>query len=152
MGATRSTGLSFLFLTVLVDLVGFGIVLPLLPFYADRFGATGTEVGLLVLVYSLIQLFMAPFWGRLSDRIGRKPVLVLGLAGSAVSYVVFAFAPSLTWLYVSRILAGIGGSTIPVAEAYIADVTPPEGRAGGLGVIGAAFGLGFTIGPALGGA
>lgn len=152
MISTRSAGLPFLFFTVLVDLVGFGIVLPLLPFYADRFGASGTEVGALVLVYSLIQLFMAPFWGRLSDRIGRRPVLILGLAGSAVSYVAFAFAPSLVWLFVSRVLAGIGGSTIPVAEAYIADITPPARRAAGLGLIGAAFGLGFTVGPALGGA
>ena len=144
-------GLSFLFLTVLVDLIGFGIVLPLLPLYADRFGATGTEVGLLVLVYSLIQLFMAPFWGRLSDRVGRRPVLILGLVGSAISYVVFAYADSLALLFLSRILAGIGGSTIPVAEAFIADRTRPEQRAGGLGLIGAAFGLGFTIGPALGG-
>jgi len=144
-------GLSFLFLTVLVDLIGFGIVLPLLPLYADRFGASGTEVGLLVLVYSLIQLFMAPFWGRLSDKVGRRPVLILGLVGSAISYVVFAYADSLALLFLSRILAGVGGSTIPVAEAFIADRTKPEHRAGGLGLIGAAFGLGFTIGPALGG-
>jgi len=136
---------------VLLDLVGFGIVLPLLPFYAERFGGRGIEVGLLILVYSLVQLFMAPTWGRLSDRFGRRPILIVGLIGSALSYVVFAYAQSLTALFASRILAGLGGSTVPVAEAYIADVTPPERRAGNIGLIGAAFGLGFIIGPALGG-
>lgn len=134
-----------------VDLVGFGIVLPLLPLYADRFGASGWTVGLLVTVYSVAQFFMAPIWGRLSDRYGRRPILLLGLLGSALSYLVFAWAGTLFWLFASRVLAGIGGSTIPVAEAYIADVTPPEKRAGNLGLIGAAFGLGFTVGPALGG-
>ena len=143
--------LPLLFLTVFVDLVGFGIVLPLLPLYADRFGASGLTVGLLVTVYSVAQFFMAPLWGRLSDRYGRRPILLLGLIGSGLSYLVFAWAGSLTVLFVSRILAGIGGSTIPIAEAYIADITPPERRVGNLGLIGAAFGLGFTVGPALGG-
>jgi multidrug resistance protein len=148
---TSGRHLPLLFLTVFVDLVGFGIVLPLLPLYADRFGASGLTIGLLVTVYSVAQFFMAPIWGRLSDRYGRRPILLLGLIGSSLSYLVFAWAGSLTVLFVSRILAGIGGSTIPVAEAYIADITPPEGRAGNLGLIGAAFGLGFTVGPALGG-
>lgn len=143
--------LPLLFLTVFVDLVGFGIVLPLLPLYADRFGASGLTVGLLVMAYSVAQFFMAPIWGRLSDRHGRRPILILGLVGSAVAYLVFAWAGSVAALFASRILAGIGGSTIPVAEAYIADVTPPEKRAGNMGLIGAAFGLGFTVGPALGG-
>jgi multidrug resistance protein len=143
--------LGLLFLTVFVDLVGFGIVLPLLPLYADRFGASGLTVGLLVTVYSVAQFFMAPLWGRLSDRFGRRPILLLGLVGSAVAYAVFAWAGTVTALFVSRILAGVGGSTIPVAEAYIADITPPEKRAGNMGLIGAAFGLGFTVGPALGG-
>ena len=131
--------------------MGFGIVLPLLPFYADRFGASGTQVGLLITVYSIAQFFLAPVWGRLSDRVGRRPILIFGLLGSAVSYVVFGYAASLTVLFVSRILAGIGGATVPVAQAYIADITPPEKRAGNLGLIGAAFGLGFIFGPALGG-
>jgi multidrug resistance protein len=143
--------LPLLFLTVFVDLVGFGIVLPLLPLYADRFGASGLTVGLLVTVYSVAQFFMAPLWGRLSDRFGRRPILLLGLVGSAAAYAVFAWAGSVTALFVSRIMAGVGGSTIPVAEAYIADITPPERRAGNMGLIGAAFGLGFTVGPALGG-
>ncbi len=145
------TRLSLLFLTVLLDLVGFGIVLPLLPFYATRFGASGTQVGLLVTVYSLAQLVTAPVWGRLSDRRGRRPILLIGLAGSTVSYLVFAWADSLWVLFLSRVMAGIGGATVPVAQAYIADVTPPERRAGNLGLIGAAFGIGFIVGPALGG-
>lgn len=148
---TPGTRLAILFSTVFVDLVGFGIVLPLLPFYADRFGASGLEIGLLVMVYSLAQLFMAPLWGRLSDRVGRRPVLLVGLVSSGVSYLVFAFAGSLAVLFLSRIMAGIGGATVPVAQAYIADVTPPERRAGNLGLVGAAFGLGFIFGPALGG-
>lgn len=150
-GGSGSRHLPLLFLTVFVDLVGFGIVLPLLPLYADRFGASGLTVGLLVTVYSVAQFFMAPLWGRLSDRYGRRPILLLGLVGSAVAYLVFAWAGSVAALFASRILGGIGGSTIPVAEAYIADVTPPERRAGNMGLIGAAFGLGFTVGPALGG-
>lgn len=145
------TRLSLLFLTVLLDLVGFGIVLPLLPFYAARFGASGTEVGLLVTAYSLAQLVTAPMWGKLSDRKGRRPILLVGLAGSTISYLVFAWADSLLVLFVSRVMAGVGGATVSVAQAYIADVTPPEKRAGNLGLIGAAFGIGFVVGPALGG-
>ena len=143
--------LGLLFLAVLVDLVGFGIVLPLLPLYARDFGADYFQTGLLVAVYSLVQLVMAPLWGRLSDRVGRRPVLILGLLGSALAYMIFARADSLAMLFLSRIVGGIGGSTIPVAQAYIADVTPPTRRAGNMGLIGAAFGLGFVIGPALGG-
>ena len=143
--------LGLLFFAVLVDLVGFGIVLPVLPFYAKDFGADLLQIGLLFTIYSLVQLVMAPLWGRLSDRVGRRPVIILGLLGSAFAYAIFARADSLAMLFLSRIVGGIGGSTIPVAQAYIADVTPPGRRAGGLGLIGAAFGLGFVIGPALGG-
>ena len=114
--------LGILFFTVLVDLVGFGIVLPLLPFYAQDFGATGLQVGFLVTIYSLVQLFMAPMWGRISDRIGRKPVLIVGLVGSGIAYLIFARADSLAVLFLSRIVGGVGGSTIPVAQAYIADI------------------------------
>lgn len=152
-GATQGSArlrLGILFSTVLVDLIGFGIVLPLLPLYARDFGAGGFAVGLLVTSYSLVQLVMAPLWGRVSDRIGRRPVLALGLLGSGLAYVAFARADSLAALFLSRVIGGIGGSTIPVAQAYIADVTPPERRAGNMGLIGAAFGLGFVIGPALG--
>lgn len=147
----RPAGLGLLFLAVLVDLIGFGIVLPVLPFYAANAGAEGLETGLLYATYSLVQLVMAPLWGRISDRVGRRPVIILGLLGSALAYTIFARADSLAMLFLSRIVGGIGGSTIPVAQAYIADVTPPRRRAGGLGLIGAAFGLGFVIGPALGG-
>ena len=143
--------LFILFLTVFVDLVGFGIVLPLLPIYADRFGASGTQIGLLVLSYSAAQLLLAPVWGRLSDRLGRRPILIVGLLGSAVSYLVFSYATSIAVLLMSRIMAGIGGANISVAQAYIADITPPEERAANMGLIGAAFGLGFIFGPAIGG-
>jgi multidrug resistance protein len=108
-------------------------------------------VGLLITVYSVAQFFLAPLWGRISDRVGRRPILILGLLGSAASYVIFAYASTLAILFLSRIMAGIGGATVPVAQAYIADITPPERRAGNLGLIGAAFGLGFIFGPALGG-
>ena len=140
-----------LFVAVLLDLIGFGIILPLLPYFASDLGASGLEVGLLVTVYSVVQLVMAPIWGRTSDRIGRRPVILLGLVGSAASYLIFATAGSLGVLFLSRIVGGLGGSTVPVAQAYIADVTPPWKRAGSMGLIGAAFGLGFVIGPALGG-
>ena len=123
----------------------------MLPFYAADLGADGLLTGLLYTTYSLVQLVMAPLWGRISDRVGRRPVIILGLLGSAFAYTIFARADSLALLFLSRVVGGIGGSTIPVAQAYIADVTPPGRRASGLGLIGAAFGLGFVIGPALGG-
>lgn len=140
-----------LFLIVFVDLVGFGIVLPLLPLYANTFGATGTAIAVLVVSYALSQFLLAPLWGKLSDRIGRRPVLLIGLLGSAASYILFAFAGSLWMLLLSRVLAGVAGANVPVAQAYIADVTPQEKRASGMGLLGAAFGLGFVFGPALGG-
>ncbi len=143
--------LAILVLTVFADLVGFGIILPLLPLYADRFGASGTWIGILVLSYSAAQLLTAPLWGRLSDRFGRRPILLVGLVGSSVSYLVFAFAGSVGALLLSRVMAGVAGANVPVAQAYIADITPPERRAGGMGLIGAAFGLGFIFGPAIGG-
>ncbi len=118
--------------------------------YAADFGATGGQVGILIASYSLVQLFMAPLWGRISDRVGRKPILLVGLFGSAAAYLIFALSGSLAALFAHRLAAAIGGSTVPVAEAYIADSTAPERRAGGLGLIGVAFGTGFVIGPALG--
>ncbi len=108
-------------------------------------------MGLLIAAYSAAQFFLAPVWGRMSDRVGRRPILMIGLLGSAASYLVFAYAGTLAILFLSRIMAGVGGATVPVAQAYIADITPPERRAGNLGLIGAAFGLGFIGGPALGG-
>ncbi|HEU5050296.1 MAG TPA: MFS transporter [Gemmatimonadales bacterium] len=139
------------FLTVFLDLVGFGIVLPLLPSYGARFTASATLIGALVATDSLLTFLLAPRWGRLSDRIGRRPVLLIGLAGSAVSYLVFGLAGSFLALLLSRVISGATGATVHVAQAYLADITPPERRSHAMGLIGAAFGLGFTIGPAIGG-
>lgn len=150
-GAGRISPLTILFLTVFLDLVGFGIVIPLLPLYAERFGATPVAVTLLVAIFSLMQFAFAPWWGQLSDRIGRRPVLLVGLFGSAISYLLFGLAGSLAMLFFARALAGMMGANVGVAQAYVADVTPPEERARGMGLIGAAFGLGFIFGPALGG-
>ncbi len=143
--------LSVLFITVFVDLLGFGIVLPLAPFYAEYYGASGFQVGLLMMVFSLMQFLFAPLWGMVSDRFGRRPIILLSLAGSSVSYLIFGLAPSLFILFVSRMFAGIFGASISTAQAYIADSTKPEDRAKGMGLIGAAFGLGFILGPAVGG-
>lgn len=149
---SSKASLLIIFLTVFIDLVGFGIVMPLLPLYAKRFGtdAHGWEVGLLMASFSAMQFLFSPLWGRLSDRIGRRPVLLVGLAGSVVFYALFGVATtmeSLTLLFVARIGAGIAGATISTAQAYIADVTTLEKRAKGMALIGAAFGLGFTLGP-----
>ncbi len=154
----RKPSLLIIFLTVFLDLVGFGIVLPLLPRYSERFGATGWTIGAIIASFSVMQLWLAPWWGRLSDRIGRRPVLLVSTAGSAVAYALFALAAwpglasgtALSLLLVSRIFAGACGANIAVASAYIADITPPEKRSKGMGLIGVAFGLGFILGPALG--
>lgn len=140
-----------IFVTVFIDLLGFGIIIPLMPFYAETFGANALTVGLLNTSFSLMQFVFAPFWGRLSDRVGRRPVILIGLFGSAVSYLLFGLATSLTLLFAARIAAGIAGANIPTAQAYMADVTTPENRAKGMGLVGAAFGLGFIFGPAIGG-
>src|SRR5690349_3175844 len=149
-GGGRSP-LLFIFLTVFIDLLGFGIVIPLLPIYSENYHASEATLGLLFTSFSGMQFLFAPMWGRLSDRMGRRPVLIGGLIGTAFSYVLFANAHDLTMLFVSRLLAGFFGGNISAAQAYIADVTPPEKRAQGMGLIGAAFGLGFTFGPPLGG-
>jgi len=143
--------LTIIFVTVFIDLLGFGIIIPLLPFYAESFGATAFMVGLLSTSYSLMQFAFSPLWGRWSDRIGRRPIILVGLAGSCLSYVALALADSLALVFAARILGGIAGANIPTAQAYIADVTAPENRAKGMGLIGAAFGLGFIFGPAIGG-
>lgn len=140
-----------IFLVVFIDLVGFGIVIPILPYYAKTFGASATELGWLMTVYSALQFFFAPVWGRLSDRIGRRPVLMFTMAGTAASMVFLGFAHSLRWLFVGRALAGLCGANISTASAYIVDVTTEENRAKGMGIIGAGFGLGFIFGPAIGG-
>jgi DHA1 family tetracycline resistance protein-like MFS transporter len=140
-----------LFLIVFVDLVGFGLVIPLLPFYALRFDASPQQVTVLLAVYSLMQLFTAPLWGRLSDRVGRRPVLMISMAASVAAYFWIGSATALWMLFAARALAGACAGNVAAAQAYIADVTKPEERAKGMGLIGAAFGLGFIIGPALGG-
>ena len=141
-----------LFLTIFVSLIGFGIIIPLLPFYAQTFGASPTTIGLLFASFSLAQFVAAPILGDLSDRWGRRPVLVFSLLGTVLSFTLLALAHSLTLLFIARIVDGLSGGNITAARAYIADVTPPEDRAKRYGLIGAAFGLGFILGPALGGA
>ncbi len=143
--------LGVIFLTVLMDLIGFGIVIPLLPFYALNYGANSSQVGFLVSSFSLMQFIFNPIWGRISDRVGRRPVILLSLFGSFLSYLIFAFARSLEVLFVSRMLAGLMGANIATAQAYIADITPPEERAKGMGIVGAGFGIGFIVGPLIGG-
>lgn len=143
--------LVIIFVTVFIDLLGFGIIIPLLPFYAESFGASALAIGLLGTSFSLMQFLFSPIWGRWSDRIGRKPIILVGLLGSCLSYVTLALANTLALLFIARIVGGIAGANIPTAQAYIADITTPENRARGMGLVGAAFGLGFIFGPALGG-
>src|SRR3989440_12277974 len=143
--------LPILFVTVFLDLVGFGIIIPFLAYHVESFGARAAVVGLLMSSYSLAQFLFAPVWGRLSDRIGRRPILLLGLSGSVVGFTLFGLAGTLWLLFVGRVLMGIFGATIPTAQAAVADVTAPQDRARGMGLIGAAIGLGFILGPALGG-
>lgn len=151
--STRKTSLGLVFVIVFIDLLGFAIVLPLLPRYAERLHASDRDIGLLFSSFSAMQFIFAPLWGRLSDRIGRRPALLAGLLGSVVFYSLFgvaAICENLTLMYVSRIGAGIAGATISTAQAYIADATGLEGRARGMALIGAAFGVGFTFGPIIG--
>ncbi len=140
-----------LFFIVLVDLIGFGIIIPLLPFYAEHFGASPLQVGLVMAAYSAAQLVAAPLWGRLSDRIGRRPVLLGTLVGMTAGSVGLAYADSLAMLFAVRIATGFMAGNISTAFAYVTDITTPETRARGMGIVGAAFGLGFIAGPAIGG-
>jgi MFS transporter, DHA1 family, tetracycline resistance protein len=140
-----------LFLTVFIDLVGFGIVIPILPLYAEHFRASPVAIGWLTGIYSGMQIIFTPILGKLSDRFGRRPVLFVSIAGTAAGFALMGFAHSLTLLFAGRILAGITGGNIAIPQAYIADVTAPEKRSRAMGMIGAAFGLGFTFGPLIGG-
>ena len=140
-----------LFLVVVIDLIGFGIIIPLLPFFAEHYQASPFQVGLLMAVYSLTQFVAAPFWGRLSDRIGRRPVLLFSLAGAILAYLWLGVAEELWALFAARAVGGFMAGNISAAFAYVADITTRETRAKGMGMIGAAFALGFTIGPAIGG-
>jgi len=156
--------LVIIFITIFIDLVGFGIVIPVLPLYAERYGASESTIGILLASYSAMQFVFAPILGKLSDRVGRRPVLLVSLIGTSVGFllmglapqlpvgfVLFGLAPTLVWMFASRIIDGISGGNISTAQAYIADVTPPEERSKGMGLIGAAFGLGFVFGPMIGG-
>jgi len=140
-----------LFLIVFIDLVGFGIIIPLLPFFGEHFDASPAMIGFLMASYSLTQFIAAPFWGRASDRIGRRPILLITLTGASASYVLLGFSNSLWMLFLARALGGFMAGNISTAFAYVTDITTPESRTKGMGVIGAAFGLGFIAGPAIGG-
>jgi DHA1 family tetracycline resistance protein-like MFS transporter len=145
------SALFVLFGVVFINLVGFGIVIPLLPFYGQTLDAPPWQVALMFSAYSLGQFVAEPFWGRLSDRIGRKPVLMITILANAVGYLALAFVPNI-WLAIAvRLFTGLGAGNVSTAQGYVADVTPPELRAGRMGLIGAAFGLGFIFGPAIGG-
>jgi DHA1 family tetracycline resistance protein-like MFS transporter len=163
MAKSRSP-LVIIFITIFIDLIGFGIVIPVLPLYAQHYNASEAVIGLMVASYSVMQFIFAPILGRLSDRVGRRPVLLLSLIGTSLGFLLMGFAhripfgvalfglsPVIIWLFLARIIDGISGGNISTAQAYIADVTPPDQRAKGMGLIGAAFGLGFIFGPAIGG-
>jgi DHA1 family tetracycline resistance protein-like MFS transporter len=144
------TPLGIVFSTVLIDLIGFGIVIPLVPLYAEKFGASVIQIGFLTGSYALMQLIFAPIWGRVSDRYGRRPVILGSLIGSSVAWLMFGFAGALWMLFFARILDGISGASYAAAQAYVADITTDKERVRGMGLIGAAFGLGFIIGPGIG--
>ena len=160
----RRSPLVIIFITIFIDLVGFGIVIPVLPLYAERYGASEATVGILLAIYSAMQFMFSPILGKLSDRVGRRPVLLGSLIGTSIGFLIMGLAPkmpvgfallgmapTLVWLFIARIIDGVSGGNISTAQAYIADVTSPEERSKGMGLIGAAFGLGFIFGPAIGG-
>lgn len=144
--------LPVLFSVVVIDLIGFGIVMPILPFYADAYGASGTVLGLLFMVYAAAQFVFAPLWGRLSDRVGRRPVMLATIAGTAGSLLLLGLADSLAMLFLARVLGGVFAANVSLASAYVTDVTEPAERTRWMGVLGACFGVGFVLGPAIGGA
>ena len=146
------SALPILGLQIFLVMVGFGIIIPVLPFYAQNLGANPTELGWLMAVYSAMQLIFAPVWGRISDRIGRKPVMLVGISGLALSFFLMAIATEFWMLFVARIIGGVlSSANMPTAFAYVADITTPENRSKGMGIVGAAAGLGFIVGPAIGG-
>lgn len=152
----RTAGLGFIFITLLIDIMGFGLLVPILPQFVaslahESVNAASRSFGLLLALYGAMQFLFSPLLGALSDRFGRRPILLLSLLFTGLDYVIMALAPSLPWLYVGRALSGITGASFTAASAYIADVSPPEKRAQNFGLIGAAFGIGFILGPAAGG-
>jgi MFS transporter, DHA1 family, tetracycline resistance protein len=152
----RRAATIFIFITVLIDMLTFGMIGPVLPkliagFVGNNYGHAAAIIGLFATVWALMQFFCSPLFGMLSDRIGRRPVILLSNAVTVIDYAIMAAAPNLWWLFAGRVLSGIGTANMTAASAYIADVTPPEKRAAGFGLIGSAFGLGFVLGPAIGG-
>ncbi len=143
--------LAIIFITILIDLIGFGIVIPLLTFYAEEFNATPFDLGLLVASYSLMQFIFSPFLGTLSDKYGRRPLLFISIIGSGIGYLMMGYAGALWMIFAGRILGGITGGNLSIAQAYIADITTKENRAKGMGLFGMAFGLGFILGPVIAG-
>ncbi|HEY9576138.1 MAG TPA: MFS transporter, partial [Pseudobacillus sp.] len=144
--------LPILFVVMFLVMVGFGIIIPVLPFYAENIGASPTQLGLLMAVYSLMQLLFAPMWGRISDRIGRKPVIMIGILGLSLSFFLMGLSSALWMLFAARVIGGIlSAANMPTVMAYAADITTPEERGKGMGIIGAATGLGLIFGPAIGG-
>ncbi|KAA0546075.1 TCR/Tet family MFS transporter [Bacillus sp. BGMRC 2118] len=147
-----SKALPLLFTVMFLVMVGFGIIIPVMPFYAETMGATPTQLGLLMAVYSLMQFLFAPMWGKISDQIGRKPVIMIGIFGLSLSFFLMAFSTELWMLFVARIIGGfLSSANMPTVMAYVADVTSEEDRGKGMGIIGASVGLGFIFGPAIGG-
>ncbi len=152
MKRSQNTSMMILFGALVTVMLGFGIIIPLLPFYITHFGASGSALGVLMAIYSIMQFIFAPFWGRLSDRVGRKPVLLVGVTGYALAFGMMAFAQNLGTLILARALAGVlSSATLPTAMAYIADITEAKDRSRGVGLMGAAMGLGMIFGPMLGG-
>ena len=147
----KNKALAVLFLTIFLDLMGFGLIIPILPIYAKDLGATDAMVGLLGTSFSIMQFLFASFWGGLSDRYGRRPVMLTSILIMMVAYILFANATVLWLLFVTRLMKGFGAANLSVAQAYISDVVPQENRTKAFGIIGAAFGLGFIFGPSLGG-
>jgi MFS transporter, DHA1 family, multidrug resistance protein len=149
---TNRRALALLFLTIFTVMIGFGVIMPILPYYAENMGATATALGLLFATYSIIQFLFSPLWGQISDRIGRKPTLLAGLLGFSLSFFLFGLATELWMLFAARILGGLlSAATLPTVLAYVADTTDTEHRGGGMGIIGAAMGMGVTFGPVIGG-
>ncbi|MFN8442194.1 MAG: TCR/Tet family MFS transporter [Caldilineaceae bacterium] len=156
MNNNRKPAIGFVFVTLLLDILGLGLIIPVLPelvksFTNNNFELASTTLGIMTAIFALMQFVFSPILGSLSDQYGRRPVILISLLGSGLDYLLLAFAPSLSWFFVGRVIAGITSANITAATAYIADVSPPEKRAQNFGLIGAAFGLGFILGPALGG-
>lgn len=147
----RKSPLFVLFITIFIDMLGFGIIIPILPIFSKELGAQDYQVGLIAMIYPIMNFLFAPLWGTLSDRHGRRPIMLVSILITAVAYFVFSQSTVLWILFISRMLSGIGSANISVAQAYISDVTSPEERTKSLGFLGAAFGIGFIMGPPLGG-